>query len=413
MPLSNYRYPGVYMEEVASGARAIQAVGTSTAAFVGQAPDATAHLDQAVPVGNWSQFVKEFVTSDGSVSTPLSHAVAGFFQNGGTRCYILNIAAGDAIGGVEKPKRTGLKLLEEIDDISMIAAPGYTDPASYEALLSHAENMGNCVAILDAPWDVADTDQLMTVGTAPVPVKKAKGDGDAGAAPPPHAPPVGLRPRVTTNGYGAFYFPSLIVADPLSAKGELVTVSPSGFVAGIWARTDAERGVHKSPANTPVRGALNLTYRVTNQEQANLNSSGVNVIRFFPRQGTLVWGARTLADEANDMRYLAVRRLIIMIKESIIRSTRWVVFEPNNITLWKSIRFELEQFLKLVWRDGALMGASPEEAFFVKCDAETNPPEVVDAGQVVTLIGVAPVKPAEFVIFRIGQHAGGATAETL
>ena len=220
-------------------------------------------------------------------------------------------------------------------------------------------------------------------------------------------------PQSDNNGYGAFYFPSLVVADPLSAKGELVTVAPSGFVAGVWARTDGERGVHKPPANVSVRGALNLTYRVTNQEQADLNSSGVNVIRFFPRDGTLVWGARTLAEEASEWRYLNVRRLIIMIKESILRSTRWVVFEPNDISLWKSIRFELESFLSLVWRDGALMGATPEEAFFVKCDAETNPQEVVDAGQVITLIGVAPVKPAEFVIFRIGQHAGGATAETL
>lgn len=413
MPLSNYRYPGVYMEEVASGARSIQAVGTSTAAFVGQAPNASAHLNEAFAINNWSQFVKEFVPAENAVSTPLSHAVAGFYQNGGSRCYVVNISAGDAVAGVEKPRRTGLKLLEELDDISIVAAPGYADPASYEALLSHAENKGDCVAILDPPLDVADTDQLKTVATASIPKSPKKDTGDGGDSAPPASP--GLRPRVTANGYGAFYFPSLIVADPLSRKGELTTVSPSGFVAGIWARSDKERGVHNPPGGVDanVRGALSLTYRVTNQEQADLNSAGVNVIRFFPRDGTLVWGVRTLAEEASEWRYLNVRRLIIMIKESILRSTRWVVFEPNDIKLWKSIRFELESFLKLVWRDGALMGATPEEAFFVKCDAETNPPEVVDAGQVVTLIGVAPVKPAEFVIFRIGQHAGGATAETL
>jgi phage tail sheath protein FI len=411
MPLSNYRYPGVYMEEVASGARSIQAVGTSTAAFIGQAPDAGAHLNQAFPVNNWSQFVKEFVPAENAVSTPLSHAVAGFYQNGGSRCYVVNIGAGEAIAGVDKPKRTGLKLLEELDDVSIVSAPGYADPASYEALLSHAESKGDCVAILDPPIEVTDTDQLKTVATAASPKSAKKDTGDSSTA--TSGAPAGLRPRISTNGFGSFYFPSLVVADPLSRKGELTTVSPSGFVAGIWARTDAERGVHKPPANASVRGALNLTYRVTNQEQADLNSAGVNVIRFFPRAGTVVWGARTLAEEASEWRYLNVRRLIIMIKESILRSSRWVVFEPNDISLWKSIRFELESFLKLVWRDGALMGATPEEAFFVKCDSETNPPEVVDAGQVITLIGVAPVKPAEFVIFRIGQHAGGATAETI
>lgn len=412
MPLSNYRYPGVYMEEVGSGARAIQAVGTSTAAFIGQAPKADARLGEAVAINNWSQFVKEFVPAEGGVSTPLSHAVAGFYQNGGFRCYVINIGAGEAIAGTEKPRRTGLKLLNELDEISIVAAPGYTDVASYEALLSHCESKGDCVAILDAPLDVPDTDLLKTVAAAPVPAKTKK-DGDGTSAIAPIAIPPGLRPRVSDSGYGAFYFPGLVVADPLSATGELVSVHPSGFMAGVWARTDAELGVHHAPANTPVRGALNLTYRVTNQEQADLNSAGVNVIRFFPRDGTLVWGARTIAKEDSKYRYLNVRRLMIMVKMSIMRSTRWVVFEPNNVGLWKSIRFELESFLKLVWRDGALMGASPEQAFFVKCDEETNPPEAIDAGQLYVYVGLAPVKPAEFVIFRIGQHAGGATAEIL
>jgi len=414
MPLSKYRYPGIFMEEVASGARSIQAVGTSTGAFIGQAPDASAHLNQAFPINNWSQFIKEFVPADGGVSTPLSHAVAGFYQNGGQRCYIVNIPAGDAIAGMDRPQRTGLKLLQEIDEISILACPGYSDAASYEAMLSYAENSGNCVAILDPPLNVPDIDLLKVVGTASAPTKPAKKDLDSpgGTAVSP-APPTGLRPRVSANGSGTLYFPSIVVADALSAKGDLVEVPPSGHIAGIWARTDGERGCHKAPANMSVRGALNLTYRVTNEEQAELNSSGINVIRFFSRDGTLVWGARTLAEEASEWRYLNVRRLINMIKESIRRSTRWVVFEPNAVPTWKSIRFQVEQFLQLVWRDGALVGASPEEAFFVKCDAETNPPEVVDAGQLVVLIGVAPVKPAEFIIFRIGQHAGGTTSETL
>jgi hypothetical protein len=415
MPLSKYTFPGLYMEEVSTGARPIQAVNMSTAAFVGQAPDASAHLNQATPINNWSQFVKEFVPPDGGTSTPLSHAVAGFFFNGGSRCYIINMPAGDSIAGMEKPRRTGLKLLQEIDEVSIIAAPGCTDAGSHDALISFAEGSNNCMAICDPPLEVPDTDLLKIVATAPASKKNDRSNDAPGAGPANPSPPTGLRPRVSAKGCGTFYFPCIIVADALSPKGELVAVHPSGHMAGIWARTDAELGCHKAPAGVGLspRGVFNLTYRVTNEEQGGLNSAGVNVIRFFSREGHTVWGARTLAEEASEWRYVNVRRLVNMIKESILRSTKWVVFEPNTLTTWKSIRFQIEQFLRLVWRDGALMGASPEEAFFVKCDAETNPPEVVDAGQLVILIGVAPVKPAEFVIFRIGQHAGGGTAETV
>jgi hypothetical protein len=191
----------------------------------------------------------------------------------------------------------------------------------------------------------------------------------------------------------------------------LVNVAPSGHIAGIWARTDATRGVHKAPANEIVRGALNVTYRLTRAEQGMLNQEGINCIRLFGREGIRVWGARTLADDP-EWRYLNVRRLFNMIKESIARSTRWIVFEPNDPTLWKSIRRDAAAFLTILWRDGALMGQTPEEAFFVKCDAETNPPEIIDAGMVVTLIGIAPVKPAEFIVFRISQFQSGVEIET-
>jgi len=147
---------------------------------------------------------------------------------------------------------------------------------------------------------------------------------------------------------------------------------------------------------------------VTREEQGELNQNGVNCIRFFPRDGIRLWGARTLAEGASEWRYLNVRRLFNMIEESIAQSTRWVVFEPNDATLWKSIRRDVGAFLTRLWRSGALMGATPEEAFFVQCDEETNPPDVIDAGQVITVIGIAPVKPAEFIVFRIGQHASGA-----
>jgi uncharacterized protein len=407
--MASYLYPGVYVEEVSTGARPIEAVGTSTAAFIGTAPNANAHLDEALGINSWSQFVKEYV-AEGSTSTPLSHAVFGFFANGGGRCYCVNTAKGQPIaaGGRE---RKGLELLEERDDVHIVAAPGYVDVASYEALLTHCEKMRNRVAILDAPPDVKDIDRLVKAAVAPAPAKSkdnadnAKEGGGTRAAAASSSG--GLRPRVSENGYGAFYFPWIEVQDPLDPKN-MPDVPPSGHIAGLYARTDATRGVWKAPANEPLRGALNLTYRLTDDEQGELNAAGVNCLRYFDRAGILCWGARTLADSASEWRYLNVRRLFNMIEESIVRSTRWVVFEPNDAALWRSIRRDIGHFLSIQWRAGALTGATADEAFFVKCDAETNPEEIIDAGQVVTLIGLAPVKPAEFVIFRIGQHAAGA-----
>jgi hypothetical protein len=405
MPLSVYQTPGIYMEEIAAGPRPIQAVGTSTAGFVGEAPNSTARVNEAVAVNDWSQFMKEFVAEQ-SRSTPLSHAVYGFFLNGGRRCYVVNVGRDQPIGGGGR-NRAGLQVLETVDEVAIVAAPGYTDVASYDALLTHCETLKDRVAILDAPGGITDVDTLTRAGVAPRPATPG-----STAPPPGDQPPAGVGPRMSEGGYGAFYFPWITVRDPLSPK-DLVDVPPSGHLAGIYARTDATRGVHKAPANEVIRGALNLTYRVTQEEQAILNPVGVNCIRFFVRGGIRVWGARTVADGSSEWRYLNVRRLFNMIEESIVQSTRWVVFEPNDLSLWKAIRRDLRAFLTLVWRDGALMGATPEEAFFVKCDAETNPPEVIDAGQVVTVIGIAPVKPAEFIIFRIGQHAGGAEVETI
>ncbi|HXJ93698.1 MAG TPA: phage tail sheath C-terminal domain-containing protein [Terriglobia bacterium] len=408
MPLS-YLTPGVYVEEISAGPRPIQAVGTSTAAFLGEAPDATARLNEGVAINSWSQFLKEYVPAKAS-GTPLSQAVFGFFQNGGRRCYCVNVGKGQPIAGGGR-ERKGIDVLEEIDEVNIVAAPGYTKPEDYEALLSHCEKLKNRIAILDAPQEVDNVDLLTQVGSAPAAPKAGKtggaGGDDKGTTPPAKT---GLRPRVSDRGYGAYYFPWITVRDPLSPDN-LVDVPPCGHLAGIYARTDATRGVQHAPAGENIRGVLNLTYPVTDAEQGMLNQSGVNCLRFFPREGPLVWGARTVADGASEWRYINVRRLFIMIEESIIRATRWVVFEPNDMALWKAIRRDISAFLTLVWRDGALMGATPQEAFFVQCDAETNPPEVIDAGQVVTLIGLAPVKPAEFIIFRIGQHAGGAEIE--
>ncbi|MFC3502649.1 phage tail sheath subtilisin-like domain-containing protein [Micromonospora krabiensis] len=410
--MPSYFSPGIYVEEVPSAARPIGPAGTSTAAFVGVAPDRGAHLGKALPVNNWSDFLRLYADGENLESTPLARAVFGFLDNGGTRCWVVNVGEGGAITGTGQ-RRGGLQLLEAVDEISILAAPGFHDPVSHDALLSMAERLRTMVAICDPAPDVEDVSALTRVATPssgkpPKPSEGTGGSGGSGAG-SGDAGPTAHRPR--QSDFGAFYYPWLLVRDPLS--GELVHTPPSGHMAGIWARTDGLRGVHKAPANEPVRGAVDLAYLVTRPEHDVLNPKGVNVIRHFAGEGIRVWGARTLAAEASEWRYLNVRRLSIAIEQAIANGTRWMVFEPNDFSLWRSIRRDIGAFLTRVWRDGALLGRTAEEAFFVKCDEETNPPDVRDAGMVVAHIGIAVVKPAEFVVFKLSQWAGGTETETI
>lgn len=424
--MANYQAPGVYVQEVPSGARSIGQVSTSIAGFVGVSPDPLAYPDEARVLDNWTQFVDQYVGRS-TQGTPLSNAVFGFFANGGSRCYVVNIGTGGSLTGTAA-KPSGVTLFEAIDDISMVAAPGYADAEAYAALQAHVEHplRQDRMAIMDTPEKVDDVGALTRAATSGVPDAPkstgAKAD-DEGDADQPDDPKTGTdkpSPERATGedaigapqspgGYTALYFPWIVMIDPVS--GKKVTQPPSGHVAGVWARVDATRGVHKAPANEPIQGALDLVRRVSRGEQEVLNPAGVNCIRYFPGEGIRIWGARTKAPEASEYRYVNVRRLTNMIKESVADGTRWVVFEPNDHTLWKSIRRDIGAFLTNVWRDGALLGTTPQQAFFVKCDEETNPPEVRDAGQVVTLIGIAPVKPAEFVIFKLMQSADN-TSET-
>ncbi|MEV7327921.1 phage tail sheath subtilisin-like domain-containing protein [Micromonospora sp. NPDC093244] len=408
--MPSYFSPGIYVEEVPSGARPIGPASTSIAAFVGVAPNRGAHLGKAVPVNNWTEFLRLFADGDQVESTPLARAVFGFLDNGGARCWVVNVGEGGAISGTGK-QRGGLQLLEAIDEISIIAAPGFHDVVAHEALLSMAERTRTMVAICDPAPDIDDISALTRVATpsSGKPPKPAEGTGAAAGPGGGGEGPPAYRPR--QSEYGAFYYPWLQVRDPIT--GDLELTPPSGHLAGVWARTDALRGVHKAPANEPVRGAVDLGYLVTRPEHDVLNPKGVNVIRYFAGEGIRVWGARTLAAEASEWRYLNVRRLSIAIEQAIANGTRWMVFEPNDFTLWRSIRRDIGAFLTRVWRDGALLGRSPEEAFFVKCDEETNPPDVRDAGMVIAHIGIAVVKPAEFVVFKLSQWAGGTETETI
>jgi phage tail sheath protein FI len=268
-----------------------------------------------------------------------------------------------------------------VPDLMAVYQKGIIDlegvQAVQQAMIAHCELMGDRVAIIDAPPGL-NAQQVREWR-----VDKAGYD----------------------SKYASLYWPWIKVFDPVSSQSMLVP--PSGHMAGIWARNDDTRGVHKAPANEVIRGALGLELQITKGEQDQLNPTGVNCIRAFPGRGIRVWGARTLSSDPA-WRYLNVRRLFNYVEESIVEGTQWVVFEPNDLNLWQRVKRTLNAFLVRTWRDGALFGATPGEAFYVKCDAETNPPEVVDAGQLVVEVGIAPVKPAEFVVFRISQFSGGA-----
>lgn len=458
--MASYLHPGVYVEDVPSAVHPIVGVGTSTAGFIGIVPDSfdlpevtnaligtgdgtttvfplpTAPIDttsgtfafrvagtadsaatvqagqspgtmtvtlssapaagapirgdftpqfaavaaaQPILCTTFSDFTRAFGPfSRDPGQTNLAQAVYGFFANGGTRCYVSRetATANIATGSLAK--------FETIDEIAIVAAPGIADSGVWAALATHcAVRTQDRFAILDIERDV---------GTPAVPNLELLSYDTAGNVLPP------------ATDFGAVYFPWIVVSNPLD--GTSLPVAPSGYVAGIYARVDTERGVHKAPANEPVMGATGVYYGLSDAQQDGLNPQGVNAIRFI-NDGILVWGARTLGgDENSEWKYINVRRLLLYIRKSIYRSTGWVVFEPNDPSLWAKITRNVTAFLTDVWQDGALFGTTAKDAFYVKCDAETNPESVIASGKVVTEIGLAVVQPAEFVIFRISQGAG-------
>lgn len=562
--MPEYLSPGVYIEEVDTGPRPIEGVGTTTAAFVGLAPYSEARdVNTPVLITSWSQYLERFGKADASGrSDPhlpgayLSHAVYGFFQNGGTRCYVTRIlppavlkllptaceipakqgadrpaltinadgpipanlrftveyppelegksntfrlrvqvgreaaesydltlgqasepaptpappatepaeppgdgstttaepgrprgpvkgqgtppprrpalkelvlgtttvsiqeAQGAGVVAARQPKpgsyllempqrfeahqieqreiigdasqRTGVNGMEIAEDATMLCFPDLMSPllhggngqlnhtlitAVQQAMITHCENMQDRIAILDAPRDMT-----------------------------PQA--VGRWRRDETNYnsmFAALYYPWLTVRGP---DGRPMDIPPSGHIAGVYARTDSTRGVHKAPANEVIRDVLRVATPISKGEQDTLNPYGVNCIRPFTGRGVLVWGARTLSDNAA-WRYVNVRRLFNYVEGSIERGLQWVVFEPNDPDLWARVRRDVSAFLTGVWRDGMLFGRSPAEAFYVKCDEELNPRDVRERGQLIVEVGLAPVRPAEFVIFRFKQWTGG------
>jgi phage tail sheath protein FI len=514
--MPTYLTPGVYVEEVPSTSKPIEGVGTSIAAFVGLAPGGP--VNTPMRISNWTQFAKIFGDPNEPDNGPfmegayLAHSVYGFFQNGGSLCWIVRVgqdggasakpaaalpAAADksveafraeALPGVDgtisveiteepsagddadktysvtvsagsqkeeyeglstKKGRTniatkvnaGSKLVKLVDtsgalpdDQKALAAGTYTLSApspktedlkasDFEGDVARRKGMGGLAAVDEITMVVMPDAMTVGVNGDDVALRDLQGKmiahcesaGDRMAildAPPDLLPQEILEWRMNTAGYDSkfatLYYPWIEVMDPLTNQPMLVP--PSGHVAGVWCRTDATRGVHKAPANEVIMGVNGLAFQVTHPEQGGLNKVGINCIRSFPGRGIRIWGARTLSSDP-EWRYINVRRLFNYIAESIMEGTQWSVFEPNDPKLWTSLKIAVSNFLTRTWMSGALFGATPGEAFYVKCDAETNPPEVIEAGQVVCEVGICPTKPAEFVIFRLSQFAAGGPAE--
>ncbi|MET3804479.1 phage tail sheath protein FI [Nakamurella sp. UYEF19] len=286
--------------------------------------------------------------------------------------------------------RSGINGLAVAEDVTIVVVPdlitaatkadGSIDLGLWKAvqtsLITHCELNGNRMAILDAP-----------PGMTPQKIKEWRSET-----------------AMYDSAYAALYYPWIKVENPIGTNGDAeVLIPPSGHIAGVWARTDETRGVWKAPANDTIRGCLDVEYGVTQNEQGVLNPIGINCIRPFGTRGIRIWGARTLASDT-DWRYINVRRLFNMVEATIAEGTQWAVFEPNDVALWEGIKRTLTAFLRGLWSAGALFGQSVDQAFYVKCDSETNPPESIDQGLLIVEVGIAPVKPAEFVVFRIAQH---------
>jgi phage tail sheath protein FI len=287
---------------------------------------------------------------------------------------------------VASKKATGLTALGELDDIAIVAMPDAADLidldsifVAQQALVTHCELLKYRIAVLDAPENSSMTE-----------IRKFRGRFD--------------------SKYAALYHPWIEILDPnerpsQGAPPKRILLPPSGFVTGIYARSDIERGVHKAPANEVVRGLTRFEANINKARQDVLNPEGINALRFFEGRGNRVWGARTVSSDP-EWKYVNVRRLFIYMEHSIDKGTQWAVFEPNNNGLWANIRQTVEDFLLVLWKDGALLGDKPEDAYFVRCDRTTMTQNDLDNGRMICLIGVAPVKPAEYVIFRIGQWTG-------
>lgn len=327
--------------------------------------------------------IQDVTSGEGDALISPYEAITGQPEEAGAYTFVLaegsdgsvgSLSAADFMGEDRGPgKRTGIQAFIDNDVVSIMAVPGVTDPNVQLALVAHCENLGSRFAILDLPRETTKVADVLA------------------------------HRNIFDSSYCAMYNPWVSVFDPLDKRN--IFVPPSGTVAGIYSRSDQTRGVQKAPANEVLRGVVGLDVQYNKGEQDILNPAGVNLIRHFSGQGTRIWGARTCSSNGQ-WKYINVRRLFIFIEESIKNGTNWVVFEPNTEQLWARVQRTIDAFLTRVWRDGALAGTSTSEAFYINIGRETMTQDDIDNGRLVCVIGVAPVKPAEFVIFRITQKTG-------
>jgi hypothetical protein len=389
------RAPGVYIEEIVP--EQAPAFRTGVPVFVGFAAEVRSGIDlgsgQTAAVGRLTRW-EEFAERVGRAIPGgfLGYAVRGFFENGGESCVVIALRESQPHSAALTRVFSPGGLLDSIEDVDLVCAPDISLPGMsmgdvqqsqeliftlQKQVLEHCQRMGDRFAILDA-LATADHEHSIQVGQ--------------------------WQALVPTDG--ALYYPWIRVG-PFAGEDSGV-VPPCGHIAGVYARTDAQFGVHKAPANEIVEGALDLEAQLTDEEQSRLNDIGVNCIRSFPRRGIRVWGARTLSGLEN-WRYVHVRRLFLTLTRWIEQHMRDVVFEPNGPPLWARVRDRLGGYCNELFERGALKGIRPAEGFFVKCDAETNPREVREAGQLICDIGLAPIMPAEFIVVRLYQSAAGTT----
>jgi phage tail sheath protein FI len=395
--MSTRRTPGVYVEEVSSGSKPIEGVGTAVAAFVGLAPGGP--VSRPIRISSWNQFERVYSDPQEPENGPfmpgayLAHAVYGFFQNGGGMCWVVGVGRrGDAASDSERAAalHEGLGSLAAVREVTIVCLPdlvtlsakteGASPAGVAAALVEDCERAGNRMAILDPPAELGAQDVLDW--------RTEVGRYDSPSA--------------------TLYYPWIEVTEPLS--DEPILVPPSGHVAGVWARADDSFGIHRAPTDLPLLGVSGLAHDIQEGEDESLDGAGVNRIRSFPRRGIRVWGARTLSSDP-EWRYVNVRRLFMYVEESIGKGTRWAMFEPNDERLRSRLHSEICRFLTRMWYEEALSGSSPEEAFYVKCEPEMTPADI-ETGRVVVEVGIAPVKPAEFVVIRIGQRTAEAAEES-
>jgi uncharacterized protein len=393
--MPEYVTPGVFVDETPLYPPSITGVATSTCAFVGPT--------LAGPVGRVSETLSSFADYTASYGgmdklvfagdanalysrNYMAHAVQAFFDNGGARLHVVRVAFDAQEYGA------ALQALDAVDDISTVAAPGYSALAGYDggvlyraiesALLAHvADHRRFRFAVLDSPPHASMAD-IQTVR------------------------------RRMDSSHAALYYPWVVVANPLADRDRTeaaeVAIAPSGHVCGVYARVDTDRGVHKAPGNEPMVGVLGLEKNGGHSEQEVLSPLGINCLRFFPARGYRIWGARTVSNDT-DYKYISVRRYLNYLERSISRGLQWAAFEPNAQALWTQTTAMVTNFLLQEWRNGSLVGNTLKESFFVRCDQSIMTQSDLDDGRLVVIVGVAMLKPAEFTLFRFSGLTASAT----